>query len=201
MAEIRPFRALHYNQGCISALDKVITQPYDKISPEMQARYYELSPHNLVRIIRGRQAAADAAQESLYTRAQLDFRDWIEHRILISESEPAIYPYYQQFQVPGKPGVTKVRRGFIGLVRLEDYAARVVHRHEETLSGPKADRLELLKTTRAHFGQIFLLYSDPEGAIEKMLGEESGDKPWERVEDEYRTTHSVWRVTDPLAIE
>ena len=75
MAEIRPFRALHYNQGCISALDKVITQPYDKISPEMQARYYELSPHNLVRIIRGRQAAADAAQESLYTRAQLDFLD------------------------------------------------------------------------------------------------------------------------------
>jgi len=201
MAEIRPFRALHYNQGCISALDKVITQPYDKISPEMQARYYELSPYNLVRIIRGRQAAADAGQESLYTRAQLDFRDWIEHRILISESEPAIYPYYQQFQVPGKPGVTKVRRGFIGLVRLEDYAARVVHRHEETLSGPKADRLELLKTTRAHFGQIFLLYSDPDGTIETEFESITRDKPWQDLQDEYATIHSVWRAADPSTVE
>src|SRR5437762_4772099 len=163
MAEIRPFRALHYNQGCISALDKVITQPYDKISPEMQARYYELSPYNLVRIIRGRQAAADAGQESLYTRAQLDFRDWIEHRILISESEPAIYPYYQQFQVPGKPGVTKVRRGFIGLVRLEDYAARVVHRQEETLSGPERELPEVLKPTPAAFAQRCAYSQDPSG--------------------------------------
>src|SRR5690348_4879751 len=197
MAEIRPFRALHYNQACISELDKVITQPYDKISPEMQARYYELSPYNLVRIIRGRQAAADTAQENLYTRAQLDFRDWIEHRILISESEPAIYPYHQQFRVPGKPGVTKVRRGFIGLVRLEDYAARVVHRHEETLSGPKADRLELLKAARAHFGQIFMLYSDPGGEIEAGLEHVAREKPWESLQDEYGSKHSVWRATDP----
>jgi uncharacterized protein (DUF1015 family) len=200
MAEICPFRALHYNQARISALDKVITQPYDKITPEMQARYYELSPYNLVRLIRGRHSSEDTPQENVYTRAGSDFRRWIEERVLVSEYDPALYPYYQQYTIPGS-NVTKTRRGFIGLVRLEDYSARVVHRHEETLSGPKADRLELLKATRAHFGQIFLLYSDPDGAIEAELDSIAGQKAWQTLQDEYATVHSVWRAADPSAID
>ena len=83
-----------------------------------------------------------------------------------ADAEPAIYPYDQEYSVPGGRG-RKIRRGFIALCRLEDYAAGVVHRHEETHTGPKADRLELLKHTRAHFGQIFVLYSDPAGAAER----------------------------------
>ena len=207
MAEILTFRALHYNRACVARLDQVVTQPYDKISPEMQARYYGLSPYNLARIIRGRQSPEDIPGDNVYLRAARDLRDWIERRVLVTEVEPALYPYHQEYAVPVQhPGEEehqsrKLRRGFIALCRLEDYSAGVVHRHEETLSGPKADRLELLKATRAHFGQIFMLYSDPEGAIEKMVDQESGNKPWERVEDEYHTTHSVWRVTDPLAIE
>ncbi len=201
MAEIFPFRALHYNPKKIPDLAKVITQPYDKISPEMQARYYELSPYNLVRIVRGRQSLRDSPQDNAYTRAASYFQDWIQEGILTSEAEPALYPYYQDYEVPHHEESMKQRRGFIALCRLEDYSAGVVHRHEETLSGPKADRLELLKTTRAHRGQIFVLYSDPAGAIEKELADSTKDKPWERVEDEYGTIHSVWRVTAPLTIE
>ena len=207
MAEILPFRALHYNPALVGRLDQVVTQPYDKISAEMQARYYDLSPYNLARIIRGREFLEDTPQDNVYVRAARDFRDWIERRVLVSGVEPALYPYHQEYAIPGQRAgdgehqSRNVRCGFIALCRLEDYSAGVVHRHEETLSGPKADRLELLKATRAHFGQIFMLYSDPEGAIEKMVDQESGNKPWERGEDEYRTTHSVWRVTDPLAIE
>jgi uncharacterized protein (DUF1015 family) len=52
---------------------------------------------------------------------------------------------------------------------VEDYAAGVVHRHEQTLSGPKKDRMELLRHTHAHFGQIFMLYPDPAGAIDRLL--------------------------------
>ena len=103
--------------------------------------------------------------------------------------------------MPGPPHAIKQRRGFIGLCRLEDYSAGVVHRHEETLSGPKADRLELLKAVPAHFGQIFVLYSDPSGEIERELDREARGKPWERVVDEYSATHSVWRVTNPVLIE
>jgi uncharacterized protein (DUF1015 family) len=200
MAEILPFRTLHYDPRKIPDLGAVVTQPYDKISPEMQARYYDLSPQNLVRIIRGRTLPEDDSVNNVYVRAARDFQAWIKSGMLISESEPAIYPYYQEYEVPGQHGVRKQRRGFIALLRLEDYAARVVHRHEETLSGPKADRLELLKATRAHYGQIFMLYSDPTGTIESLLAAPAAGQPWEQVTDEYGTRHSAWRVADPRVI-
>jgi len=201
MAEIQPFRALHYNPAKIPDLAKVVTQPYDKITPEMQARYYEWSPYNLVRIIRGRQQPGDHPADNVYVRAQRTFHEWIEERALVSAPEPAFYPYDQEYEVPGQPGVRRRRRGFMALCRLEDYSARVVHRHEETLSGPKTDRLELLRATRAHFGQIFLLYSDPAGALESLLASCTRQKPWERVTDEYGSVHSVWRLADPPMIE
>ena len=201
MAEVLPFRAVHYNPNMISGLNTVVTQPYDKISPQMQARYYDLAPHNLVRIIRGQHLSNDGPQENAYLRAARHFREWMEERIMVSEAEPALYPYYQQYTFPGRAAATLERRGFIALLRLQDYSARVVHRHEETLSGPKADRLELLKFTRAHFGQIFMLYSDPQGSIEVALEPHRRDPAWQQVEDEYSTLHSVWRVTDPFTIE
>ena len=200
MAEIIPFRALHYNPREIANLEDVVTQPYDKITPEMQARYYSLSPYNIVRIIRGLENPTDASNENVYTRAHAYLYEWIEKQILTPELEPALYPYDQEYSVLGQEGKKKRRRGFIALCRLEDYDARVIHRHEETLSGPKADRLELLKATRAHFGQIFMLYSDPPGNIEAALAEETEGKPWERVTDEYSTAHSVWKVKEPAII-
>jgi len=201
MADIYPFRALHYDRTKVADLARVVTQPYDKITPEMQARYYELSPYSLVRIIRGRQQPEGGPQDNVYVRAALAFREWVGERALISAAQPALYPYYQEYEVPGQAGQRRQRRGFIALCRLADYSARIVHRHEETLSGPKADRLELLKATRAHFGQIFMLYSDPEGAIESLLDSRTRQEPWEYVTDEYGTEHSLWKVTESPLIE
>jgi uncharacterized protein (DUF1015 family) len=200
MAEIFPFRAVHYDPRRVPDLGTVVTQPYDKISPEMQARYYSLSPYNLARIIRGRTLPEDGPADNVYVRAASDFQKWIKNEVLISAHEPAIYPYYQDYEVPGQRGQRKERRGFIALLRLEDYSARVVHRHEQTLSGPKADRLELLKATRAHFGQIFMLYSDAAGAIENLLEASAAEQPWEQVTDEYGTRHTAWRVADPKIV-
>ena len=197
MAEILPFRALHYDSQKFPDLGAVVTQPYDKISLEMQARYYGLSPHNLVRIIRGWTLPEDGPADNVYVRAAHDFQAWIQSGVLVSEREAALYSYHQEYEVPGQRGVRKERRGFIALLRLEDYSARVVHRHEETLSAPKADRLELLKATRAHYGQIFMLYSDPVGAIESLLAAAAEEQPWEQVTDEYGTRHTAWRIDDP----
>lgn len=201
MAEILPFRALHYHTQKVGELERVVTQPYDKISAEMQARYLALSPYNAARIIRGAEGSGASPDNNVYTRAAAELRQWIRDRVLVSESEPALYPYYQDYIVPGQPESKRQRRGFIALCRLEDYSARIVHRHEETLTGPKADRLELLKATRAHFGQIFMLYSDPGGQIESALGAEVRGPSWESAKDEYSTIHSVWRVTDPQIVE
>ena len=198
MARIYPFRAWRYNPSVVR-LDDVVTQPYDKISPSMQQSYYQRSPFNLVRIILGLPELFDAERgENVYTRAARDFRAWREQGVLIQENEPCIFAYAQRFKVPGT-GIVKERRAFIALGKLHEYAEQVVFRHEQTLSKPKSDRLNLLKATRAHFGQIFMLYSDPAGSVEKILYEGNGTADAE-VSDEYGVQHRLWRVNSPAAI-
>jgi len=198
MASIYPFRAWRYNPSAVR-LDDVVTQPYDKISPAMQQAYYQRSPYNLVRIILGLPELFDAERgESVYSRAARDFSAWKQKGILVQEKDPCIFAYSQRFKVPGTDEV-KERRGFIALGKLHDYAEQVVFRHEQTLSKPKSDRLNLLKATHAHFGQIFMLYSDPAGSVEKILYEDGGPADAE-ITDEYGVLHRLWRVNDPAAI-
>jgi len=198
MARIYPFRAWRYNPSAVR-LEDVVTQPYDKISPAMQQAYYQRSPFNLVRIILGLPELFDAEKgENVYTRAAHDFRAWREQGVLLQENEPCVFAYAQRFKVPGTE-VEKERRGFIALGKLQDYSDQVVFRHEQTLSKPKSDRLNLLKATHAHFGQIFMLYSDPAGSVEKILYEGNGVADAE-VTDEYGVLHRLWRVNSPAAI-
>jgi uncharacterized protein (DUF1015 family) len=197
MAHIVPFRALRYDPARVQ-LSQVVTQPYDKITPAMQERYYSASPFNLVRIILGRQQPTDHAGETTYTRATEFFRDWCRQGVFLQDSQPALYIYAQRFTAPG--GKTELeRRGFIALGRIEEYSAGIVFRHERTLAKPKADRLELLRATRAHFGQLFMLYSDPAGEINSLLT--SGADADIEVRDEYGVLHQLWRVTDPGLID
>jgi uncharacterized protein (DUF1015 family) len=198
MAHIYPFRAWRYNPASVR-LDDVVTQPYDKISPAMQQAYYQRSPFNLVRIILGLPELFDAeGKESVYSRAGRDFRAWREQGILIQEKSPCVFAYAQSFLVPGT-GQTKERRGFIALGKLHEYSEQVVFRHEQTLSKPKSDRLNLLKATRAHFGQIFMLYSDPAASVERLLFDSAGPVDAE-VADEYGVLHQIWRINDPAAL-
>jgi uncharacterized protein (DUF1015 family) len=198
MARIYPFRAWHYNPSAVR-LDDVVTQPYDKISPAMQQGYYQRSPYNLVRIILGLPELFDAERgESVYTRAARDFKAWREQGILTQEKEPCVFAYSQRFKVPGSTDVRE-RRGFIALGKLHEYGEGVVFRHEQTLSKPKSDRLNLLKATRAHFGQIFMLYSDPGGTVEGILYDGAG-APDAEIADEYGVQHRLWRISDPAAI-
>src|SRR3954452_3071387 len=198
MASIYPFRAWRYNPASVR-LDDVVTQPYDKISPAMQQAYYQRCPYNLVRIILGLPELFDAERnESVYSRAARDFRAWREQGILIQERSPCVFAYSQRFQVPGSTEY-KERRGFIALGKLHEYAEQVVFRHEQPLSKPKSNRLNLLKATRAHFGQIFMLYSDPAASVEQILFDGPGPTDAE-VTDEYGVAHRVWRLNDPAVI-
>src|SRR5271170_7827220 len=161
MARIFPFRAFRYDTARFD-LARVLTQPYDKITPEMQQRYYALDPHNLVRIEKGRAEPADGPQSNIYTRAAQTLDDWIRERALLQDAAPSLYVCSQEFTVPvaDKPAQRRTRRGFIALLGLEDYAAGVVFRHEQTHTAARVDRLELLRHTRAHTGQLLMLYDD-----------------------------------------
>ena len=198
MAQIYPFQPFRYT-GQAGPLENLVTQPYDKISPAMQSRYLSLSPHNLVRVILGERRAGDSESDNVYTRAARYLDDWIARGVLARDNHPGIFPYFQEFTVPDT-GERLVRKGFIALGAVEDYSAGVVHRHEQTLSGPKKDRLELLRHTRAHCGQLFMLYSDPDGAIDALLDEAAALAPVAEVTDEYGAVHRVWRTADAARV-
>ena len=196
MADIRPFRALRYDPQRVNPT-LVVTQPYDKITSEMQERYYAASPYNLVRIILGRREADDNTAHNVYTRASAYGAEWRREGILREDERPSVYVYTQTFATPS--GGKAERMGFIALGRVEDYSAKVVFRHEQTLAKPKADRLELLRATRAHYEQLFLLYEDA-GEIDSLL--RSGMKPTPTIDviDEYGVAHRVWQVSDEATI-
>jgi uncharacterized protein (DUF1015 family) len=201
MADIHPFRAFRYANAIAKdspqvSLAQVVTQPYDKITPTLQDRYYAASPYNLVRIILGRREEDDNPANNVYSRAASYFRDWRRQGVLRQDSLPSIYSYSQRFTSPDS-NTEMERRGFIALGRVEDYSAAVVFRHEQTLAKPKADRLDLLRATRGHFGQIFMLYEDS-GQIESVLN--VSREPDMAVTDEYGVLHRVWQVSDPAVI-
>ncbi len=166
----------------------------------MQARYLSLSPYNLVRVILGEKFPTDSDRDNVYTRAAAWLNSWIQNGILERENTPSLYAYYQRFTAPDT-GETRERKGFIGLGVIEDYSAGVVHRHEQTLTGPKKDRTELLRHTRAHFGQIFMLYPDPELAIDKLLDTAAAGTPILQVTDEDGAFHRVWKISGAPTVE
>jgi uncharacterized protein (DUF1015 family) len=198
LAEIQPFRAYRYDTNRVSLKD-VLTQPYDKISPAMQERYYAASPYNLITIEKGRILPSDADGDNVYTRAAQKVDEWIAEKILAQDAKPSIYIYSQEFLVPGTQ-MRRVRMGFIALGRVEDYDAHVVFRHERTLSAPKADRIELLRRTRVQTGQLFLLYDDPSRAIDNLLEETSRKNTPLELTDEYGVIHRLWPVDDPAFV-
>ncbi|QNI38054.1 DUF1015 domain-containing protein [Edaphobacter albus] len=204
MARIYPFRALRYDPARVN-MEDVVTQPYDKISPAMQDRYYETSPYNLIRVILGKHLAGDNDQENVYTRAAETLKDWRKEGILKEEAEPALYGYSQTYTVPHTNEVRE-RRGFIALGHLYDYADKVVYRHEQTFPKHKSDRMSLFKATRTYCEQIYMLYSDPAFTAEKLIfGVEGPDGKDENpadlaITDEYGVVHRVWKLTDPALI-
>jgi uncharacterized protein (DUF1015 family) len=201
MADIHPFRAFRYDAQQVSPA-QVVTQPYDKITPALQDHYYAASPYNLVRIILGRREENDNPANNVYSRAAAHFRHWRQQGILRQDSLPSFYVYSQRFTLPGTASELE-RRSFIALGRIEDYSASVVFRHEQTLAKPKADRLDLLRATRAHFGQIFMLYEDS-GQVESLLATTADPAiavTDVAITDEYGVVHRVWQVSDPRLID
>ena len=199
MAQTAPFQPWRYSEKAGKPED-LVTQPYDKITPAMQTRYLAQSPYNLVRVLLGERFDTDDDTNNVYTRASGYLDSWMKDGILVRDAQPAFYAYFQEFSLPGT-GEKLTRKGFIGLGAVENYENGVVHRHEQTLSGPKKDRRQLLEATHAHFGHIFMLYADPERRVDALLDEAARTAPVVRVEDEYGTKHTLYRIAETERVE
>ena len=199
MAEIIPFRAYRYNADKVD-LQKVLTQPYDKISPAMQEKYYAASPYNLIVVEKGKSERGDTPDANVYTRAAQKLEEWTAEGILAQDERPAVYVYAQEFTDP-LTSKRRTRTGMIALGRIEDYDAEIVHRHERTLAGPKADRLELLRHTRTQTGQLFMLYEDESGGVDRLLQIATRKPATVEIRDEYDVLHRLWPLTDETVIK
>jgi uncharacterized protein (DUF1015 family) len=190
MAQVYPFRAFRYNPEAAHApFERLLTQPYDKISPAMQEGYYAADPHNLIGVEKGRAYPGDTPAAAL--------QDWIAKNIVAQDRAAAFYGYTQEYTLPGTDE-RETRRGFIGAGKLEEYAAGVIFRHEHTLSGPKVDRLQMLRHTHTHTGQLFMLYSDAERRVDKILQDAEGSVgPITEMRDEYGVVHRLWMFAQP----
>lgn len=199
MAKIIPFRGLRYNAEKIGNLASVTTPPYDIIDESAQARYYAENPANVIRLELGLIYPQDSGNNNRYTRAAQYLDKWQEDRTLLLEDTAALYLYQQEFYFRGKK---HVRTGFICGLKLEPYEDGAILPHEETLSKPKADRLQLMRATKANFSSIFGLYSDEQKEAEKLLLAEVGELPPDiNIVDEAGEAHRIWVIKNTGLIE
>jgi len=191
MVDILPFRGIRYAPAAAgAALDQLAAPPYDVISPTEQDALYAKHPANIVRLILGR-------EDDKYAQAARLFREWLASGTLKAEETPSMYVYRQKFDDPltGQPVPERV--GLVCLMKLEDYSTGRVLPHEKTLTGPKADRLDLLRATEAQFESIYGLFSDPDSAVRSFIQEyDDREDVIERVDGLLGSTHKVERIAD-----
>jgi uncharacterized protein (DUF1015 family) len=197
LAQVTPFRALHYNLAQVPHPEEVVTPPYDVIRPDEREAFAGLNPYNMVRLILPQPQPGDDLLHNRYTRAAATFRQWQQEGVLVRDPDPAYYYWETEFLVNGRKFT---RRGLVALVRLEPFSSGVIRPHEQTFSAPKADRLELLKQTQAHFSPIFAIYPDPEDLVTGTLRRSRSEAPMLAFEDSEGFFQRVFRVTDPSCL-
>ena len=199
MAILAPFRGILYNQEKMEDISLVVTPPYDVISKEEQGKYYQRHPNNIIRLDLGKDLPGDNDTTDKYTRSADYLKIWQEDDILVRDDLPSIYYYQQEFTL--KREQRKTRKGFIVLVKLEDFSSGVVLPHEKTMTGPKADRLKLMESCNANLSPIFSLYSDPEKKIDRIVQERQPVSPFIDFFDDKKTRHQLWKIHDKEIID
>jgi len=191
VADVQPFRALHYNLDAVGGLQAVAAPPYDVIDDEQRDALVAQSPHNVVEIDLPR------SHGDPYAHAAELFSAWQRAGVLERDAEPAVWALAQDYT--GPDGRERTRHGLFARVCVEDYGPGRIRPHERTHPGPKEDRLRLTRATQANLSPIFSLYDDPSGAAWDAVEPHLGGEPWGEVTDEDGTRHRLWRVADPEA--
>ena len=195
--EIKAFRALRYDSGVVGDVGGCLAPPYDVIDEPGQVRLYEKNDYNIVRIIKGKTDSADSERDNQYSRAAEYLAGWVENGALKADLEPAIYGYVQDFEIDGKDFR---RSGFVALGRLEEFG-KSVRPHEKTLDGPKADRLKLMMAAATQFGQIFMLYDDPEKIADRAIERAAAQTALIDFTDDNECRHRLYTIDNPGDIE
>ena len=193
MPSIASFRGLRYDPKHVGALSQVIAPPYDVIDAALQTRLYDRHPANVIRLELNREEPGDNERNNKYSRAARFLKEWREQGVIMQEPAAALYVYHQEFEVEG---TVHRRRGAMARVRLERFGTGNIHPHEETMSGPKQDRLLLTRACRANLSQVFGLYPDPQGEVQEVLDRSVAGQPPVEATDHLGVRSWMWPMTD-----
>ena len=191
MIEVIPFHGLLYDTAT-HPLIEVTAPPYDVIPPALQESLYQKNPHNIVRLILGKEFSTDSEMDNRYIRASKTFRQWQEEGVLVRDSQPGFYLYSQEYEFEGGKFC---RTGFFARVKTEAFSKGNILPHEFTLSKAKTDRTHLLNACHANFSPIFGLYSDPEGNIDSLFKDDGKLEPVSVIDDG-SVVHRIWRLNN-----
>lgn len=197
MADILPFRGWRYDLSQVGDLSDVTAPPYDVINAKEQEGLYQRHPCNVIRLELTREEPGDTV-DAKYGRAANFLRQWQNDGVLNRDREDCLYAYHQEFTWEG---TTYVRKGFIGRIRVEPFGEGCVFPHEQTLSGPKADRLSLLKATKTNLSPIFGLYPDDKNEVMDPLDRAVTSAPSTTAVDHLGVIHRLWAIKDIAVIQ
>jgi uncharacterized protein (DUF1015 family) len=198
MAQVFPFRGYRYDVSQVGDLSDVTCPPYDVIDAEFQERLYQQHPCNVIRLELNRDEPGDPNPDEKYVRAAQFLQRWVQQGVLMQERDAALYVYHQVFEWEG---VTFTRRGFLGRIRLERFGEGQVYPHEQTMSGPKADRLKLLAACRMNLSPVFGMYPDSENAVQAPLERSIAAQSPLEARDHLGVIHRMWPVIHHATID
>ncbi len=188
MPETRPFHALRFSNSV--DVSRAVTPPYDVGSDEEWRRLLSERTVTTAKLI------VPLGGEGKYEEARRCLEKWLSDGTLVVDPVPSLYLYRQTFEVRGEG---RERWGVFCLLRLHSYEEGVVLPHEQTYERPILDRLQLLRTCKAHFGPVFGLYHDPDGSSLPLL-RSRGDLVW-HFSTADGVEHTLWRVSDFEAVD
>jgi len=193
LVDISPFCGVHYNQVLAKDLTSVICPPYDIITPQMQQELYRRSEFNFVRLEFNPELPQDTAADNKYTRSSATLEQWLKQGVLEIDDTPAIYLHDHYFTYQGDE---YRRRGITVAVRLEEWSKQAVRPHEDTMSGPKDDRLKLLWGLQSNTSPIMALYEDNARKIASLLAVQEKGQPMLRVGSVNGERHVIRAITE-----
>jgi uncharacterized protein (DUF1015 family) len=196
MANVQPLQGIRYNSRKVGDLSRIVTPPYDVISPEAQANYYAQSPYNVIRLELGQEYAEDTSLNNRYTRAATTFAEWRLDGVLQQEVLSSYYLYQQRFTYDNQ---SYTRTSLLARVWLEPWSKRVVLPHEHTLAKAKNDRLQLLRASATNLSPVMCLYDDPQGRIRRLLGSYAAQAEVQ-ITDEGNEGHSLHPIADEQVV-
>ncbi len=196
MPDIRPFPGIRYNPRIVKDFSLVVAPPYDVIDRDQHAELLARDPLNVVRLILG----SDPSTPGDYEKEAATMRRWVQEGILIQDPGPRYYLVEDSFLLPGVE--TAYRRwGIIARVRLEPFESGRIYPHERTHSGPKEDRLRLMRAFKGNLSQVFSLFDGDAGSVRAALDPVFASHPVMDITDGDGIGRRLWIIDEPAIME